>query len=70
MGAARVPERERLFTSAFIRLSVADLAYFTSVGVAFHALPLYVTGRLGGDNASAGLAFGAFGITALICRPF
>jgi predicted MFS family arabinose efflux permease len=59
-----------LFTSAFIRLSVADLAYFTSAGVAFHALPLYVTGRLGGDNASAGLAFGAFGITALICRPF
>jgi predicted MFS family arabinose efflux permease len=70
VGAARVPERERLFTAAFIRLSVADLAYFTSAGVAFHALPLYVTGRLGGDNASAGLAFGAFGITALICRPF
>jgi predicted MFS family arabinose efflux permease len=70
VGAARVPDRERLFTSAFIRLSIADLAYFTSVGVAFHALPLYVTGRLGGDTAAAGLAFGAFGITALICRPF
>jgi predicted MFS family arabinose efflux permease len=70
VGAARVPVRDRLFTAAFIRLGIADLAYFTSGGVAFHALPLYVTGRLGGDNASAGLAFGAFGITALICRPF
>jgi predicted MFS family arabinose efflux permease len=70
VSAARVPDRERLFTPAFIRLSLADLAYFTSVGVTFHALPLYVTGRLGGDTASAGLAFGAYGITALICRPF
>jgi predicted MFS family arabinose efflux permease len=61
---------ERLFTAAFVRLSLADLAYFTAFGVAIHALPLYVTGRLGGDNASAGLAFGAFSITALICRPF
>jgi predicted MFS family arabinose efflux permease len=70
MGAARVPEREALFTAAFVRLGIADLAYFTSFGVAIHALPLYVTGPLGGDTASAGLAFGAFGITALICRPF
>jgi predicted MFS family arabinose efflux permease len=70
VGAARVPEREPLFTAPFIRLSLADLAYFTSFGIAIHALPLYVTGPLGGDTASAGLAFGAFGITALICRPF
>src|SRR3712207_4604860 len=70
VDAAGVPERERLFTRGFIQLSLADLAYFTSFGVAIHALPLYVTGPLGGDAASAGLAFGAFGITALICRPF
>lgn len=70
MGAAGVPEQERLFTRGFIQLGLADLAYFTSFGVAIHALPLYVTGPLGGDTASAGLAFGAFGITALVCRPF
>ena len=70
MDAGGVPGGEPLFTAAFVRLGIADLAYFTSFGVAIHALPLYVTGPLGGDNASAGLAFGAFGITALICRPF
>ena len=33
-------------------------------------LPLYVTGPVGSDEAGAGLAFGAFGVTALVCRPF
>ena len=70
-----MPERtgstaERLFTADFVRLGLADLAYFTSVGVAVYALPLYVTSRLGGDIGTAGLAFGAFGVTALLCRPF
>ena len=51
-------------------LGLADLAYFTSVGVAIHTLPLYVTGPIDSDKAGAGLAFGAFGVTALICRPF
>ena len=62
--------QEHLFTADFLRLGLADLAYFTSAGVAVYALPLYVTSRLGGDNATAGLAFGAFGVTALLCRPF
>lgn len=61
--------RERLFTPAFIRLAVADLAYFTATGVAIYALPLYVTGPVGSDKAGAGLAFGAFAITALVLRP-
>ena len=38
--------RERLVTPAFIRLGVADLAYFTATGVAIYALPL-VTGPVG-----------------------
>ena len=62
--------QEHLFTADFVRLGLADLAYFTSAGVAVYALPLYVTSRLGGDSATAGLAFGAFGVTALLCRPF
>ncbi len=61
---------ERLLTAAFVLLGIADLAYFTSVGVVIHTLPLYTTGPLGSGEAGAGLAFGAFAVTALICRPF
>ncbi len=61
---------ERLLTRNFWLLGLADLAYFTSVGVSLLALPLTVTGPIGSDEAGAGLAFGAFGVTALICRPF
>ncbi len=60
---------ERLVTRPFVLLALADLAYFTSVGVAIHTLPLYATGPIGSDEAGAGLAFGAFGISALLCRP-
>ena len=60
----------RLLTVPFVLLGVAELAYFTSVGVAFYALPLYTTGPVGSDEAGAGLAFGAFAVTALLCRPF
>lgn len=62
--------RTRLLTPPFVLLGVADLAYFTAVGVAVHTLPLYATGPIGSDEAGAGLAFGAFGVTALVCRPF
>jgi predicted MFS family arabinose efflux permease len=62
--------RDRLFTPAFVRLAVADLAYFTAAGVAIYTLPLYVTGPVGSDTGGAGLAFGAFAISALVLRPF
>lgn len=61
---------QRLLTPAFLLLGVADLAYFTAVGIAVHTLPLYATGPIGSTEAGAGLAFGAFGATALVCRPF
>ncbi|MGI9085877.1 MAG: MFS transporter [Aeromicrobium sp.] len=61
---------ERLLTRPFVLLGIADLAYFTSVGVTIHTLPLYTTGPIGSAEAGAGLAFGAFGVTALLCRPF
>jgi MFS family permease len=60
---------DRLFTAPFVVLGIADLAYFTAVGVAILSLPLYVTGPIGSDEAGAGVAFGAFGVTALLCRP-
>jgi predicted MFS family arabinose efflux permease len=73
LSTVRVPPsatRERLVTPAFIRLAVADLAYFTSTGVAIYTLPLWVTGPVGSDTSGAGLAFGAFAVSALILRPF
>jgi predicted MFS family arabinose efflux permease len=60
----------RLLTRPFVLLGLAELGYFTSVGVAIYTLPLFTTGPVGSDEAGAGLAFGAFGITSLICRPF
>jgi predicted MFS family arabinose efflux permease len=71
LSTDRVPlgTRDRLLTPAFIRLAVADLAYFTATGVAIYTLPLWVTGPVGSDKAGAGLAFGAFAVSALILRP-
>jgi predicted MFS family arabinose efflux permease len=66
-GAESTPER--LLTPAFIRLTLADVAYFTSIGVAIYTLPLWVTGPVGSDKSGAGLAFGAFAVSALILRP-
>jgi hypothetical protein len=50
-------KRDRLLTPAFIRLTVADLAYFTANGVAIYTLSLWVTGPVGSDKSGAGLAF-------------
>jgi predicted MFS family arabinose efflux permease len=62
--------REPLLTPAFVRLALADLGYFTAAGVAIYTLPAFVTGPVGSDEAGAGLAFGAFAVTALVLRPF
>ncbi|HSV37569.1 MAG TPA: MFS transporter [Nocardioidaceae bacterium] len=59
-----------LFTRAFVMLTLAELAYFTAVGVSIYALPLYATGPLESDKAGAGIAFGAFAVSALALRPF
>jgi predicted MFS family arabinose efflux permease len=61
--------RDRLITPAFVGLAVADLAYFTAAGLAILVLPLYVTGPVGSSTAGAGLAFGAFAVSALVLRP-
>lgn len=60
---------QRLWTGAFILLGITELAYFTAVGITIQSLPLYVTGPVGSDEAGAGLAFGAFALTALLLRP-
>lgn len=63
------PMRAPLITTAFVALAVADLAYFTAHGMAIFALPLYVVGPIGGNEAAAGIAFGAFAVSALVLRP-
>ncbi len=60
---------EPLFTRAFVALGLAELCYFTAAGIAIFGLPLYVTGPIGGSDAWAGVAFGAFALSALVLRP-
>jgi MFS family permease len=60
---------ERLLTGPFVRLASADLAWFVAAGVTIQLLPLQVTGPAQGSAAAAGLAFGAFAVTALVLRP-
>jgi predicted MFS family arabinose efflux permease len=69
LSTADVGAGERLLTAAFVRLTLADVAYFTATGVAIYTLPLWVTGPIGSDKSGAGLAFGAFAVSALILRP-
>ena len=63
-------QRSSLFTRAFVGLMLAEFAYFLCVGLTFQVLPPWVDGPVGSDKAGAGLAVGAFGITALLLRPW
>jgi predicted MFS family arabinose efflux permease len=69
-AGTRTETREPLLTGPFIRLTLADVAYFTATGVAIYTLPLWVTGPVGSDKSGAGLAFGVFAVSALVLRPF
>ncbi len=61
---------DRLFTPAFIALTLSELAYFTAAGLIIGVTPFFVTGPLGSDEAGLGLVAAAFGLTTLILRPF
>lgn len=60
----------RLFTPAFVALTLAELAYFTAEGMSIPLTPLFAAGPLGADPAGVGLAVGAFAISALLLRPW
>lgn len=68
-GAAAHDTTQPLISRGFVLLAAAELAYFTAEGIAVYSLPLYVIGPVGSDRAGAGLAFGAFAISALVLRP-
>ncbi|HUG94558.1 MAG TPA: MFS transporter [Pleomorphomonadaceae bacterium] len=59
-----------LWTRPFLLLLLASFVYFTADGMTFAVLSRYVDGPLGGGEVGAGLAFGAFSLTALILRPY
>ncbi len=61
---------DRLFTPAFIALTLSELGYFTAAGLVIGITPFFVIGPLGSDEAGLGLAAGAFGVTTLVLRPF
>jgi MFS family permease len=67
---AMSPASDRLFTSAFIALTLSELAYFTAAGLIIGVTPFFVTGPLGSDEAGLGLVAGAFGVTTLLLRPY
>ncbi|MGH2573814.1 MAG: MFS transporter [Actinomycetota bacterium] len=62
--------RPRLFTPAFVTVTLASLAYFTAEGVLLPALPRYVEGPLGGGDVAVGLVVGAFSLSAFFLRPW
>lgn len=61
---------ERLFTRAFVALTLSELAYFTAAGLIIGITPFFVTGPLGSDEAGLGIVAAAFGITTLLLRPY
>src|SRR3954471_16734579 len=63
------PRTDRLFTAAFISLSLSDLAYFMAGGVLIGVTPFFVAGPMGAGPAAVGLTFGAFSVSTLVLRP-
>ena len=61
---------DRLFTPAFVALTVSELAYFTAAGLVIGVTPFFVIGPIGADEAGLGLVAAAFGVTTLLLRPF
>ena len=65
-GAAETTPTRR---TQFLLICGATLFEFLSLGILLASLPLYVTGPLDGSKAAAGLAVGAFGVSAVVARP-
>jgi MFS family permease len=61
---------DRLFTPAFIALTISELAYFTAGGLLIGVTPFFVTGPLGADQTGVGWTFAAFSVTTLTLRPY
>jgi MFS family permease len=69
LGSPTETKNARLFTPAFILLSLAELAYFTAAGLEIPLAPLFAAEVLGANEVGVGVAVGALSLTALILRP-
>ena len=61
---------DRLFTPAFLTLTLSELAYFTAAGLVIGVTPFFVTGPVRADEAGLGLVAASFAVTTLILRPY
>jgi predicted MFS family arabinose efflux permease len=68
-GSSTTDHEPRLYTPAFIALTVAELAYFTVQGLEIPVAPLFAARQLGAGPVGVGLAFGIVSVTALVLRP-
>lgn len=68
-ATARLEDEPRLFTPAFIALSLAEFAYFTAGGLEIPLAPLFASKAFGADEVGVGIAVGALALTALFLRP-
>src|SRR5690606_13932604 len=59
---------DRLWTRAFVLMSLGSLFLFTSFYLLLPTLPLFVK-ELGGHDTQVGLAVGIFTLVAVILRP-
>jgi len=61
---------DRLFTPAFVALTLSELAYFTAGGLLIGLTTFFVTGPIGEDESGVALVVAAFTLTALLLRPY
>ena len=61
---------DRLFTPAFIALTLSELAYFTAAGLIIGVTPFFVAGPIGSDEAGLGLVAASFAVMTLLLRPY
>lgn len=69
VGRRRGGAAPSLWTPAFVVVTLAGLAYFTSIGALFPTLPHFVEDHLGGSGFAVGVAVGAFSVSAALLRP-
>ena len=62
------PGPERLLTRQFAILALSTSCFFLGVGSLNVLLPQFVVDDLGGSEATAGLAMGSMGISAIVTR--
>lgn len=67
--AARVVEKDRLWTLPYVLALASALLFFTAFYLTLGALPTYLKNNLGSNTGQIGLVLGLFGVTAILPRP-